>query len=54
MDPSKWPQKPFPSTASWKQTKKIGQLDPQDSSFGTMEGRESERDTVDIVGVGFE
>jgi len=44
--PSKWPQKPLASTASWKRTEKITQLTPLASSLGIEEGRESEREVV--------
>ena len=48
--PLKWPQKPFALTASWKQTEKVAQLIPVESSLGMDEGRESDRDVavVDI------
>jgi len=41
-DPSKWPQKPFASTASWKRNLKIAQLYPEVSSVGTDDGSASE------------
>jgi len=44
--PSKWPQKPFASIASWKRTEKITQLTPLASSLGIEDGRESEREVV--------
>jgi len=51
--PSKWPQNPLASTASWKRTENIAQLIPVDSSFGIDEGSESERDVVvDMMGGG--
>ena len=44
--PSKCPQKPLASTASIKRTKKIAQLSPSASSFGTVEGKVSDKDDV--------
>jgi len=51
-DPSKWSQKPFASTASWKRKTKIAQLDPEALSRGTVNGNVSEREAVmiDIYG----
>jgi hypothetical protein len=54
--PSKWPQKPLASTASWKRISKIAQLVLVLSSLGTEEDRESERDvavTMDMVSTRF-
>ena len=48
-DPSKWPQNPLASTASMKRTKKIAQFSPSASSFGTEEGRVSDREDVVMV-----
>ena len=44
--PSKWPQNPFASIASWKRTKKMAQLRPLASSLGMEEGNESDNDVV--------
>ena len=51
-DPSKWHQKPFASTASMKRTRKIAQLSPSASSFGTVEGKVLDREDelmIDII-----
>lgn len=45
-EPSKWPQKPFASTASWNRTEKMAQFKPVASSLGIEEGRESAREVV--------
>jgi hypothetical protein len=45
-EPSKWPQKPLASTASWKRKTKIAQLLPEGSSLGMLVGRESESEAV--------
>jgi len=39
--PSKWPQKPFASSTSWKQSLKTVQFRPVGSSLGIDEGRRS-------------
>jgi len=48
--PSKWPQKPLASTASWKRGENMAQFRPEASSLGTEDGRVSANAVaVDIV-----
>src|SRR6266545_1847104 len=49
IDPSKCPQKPLASTASWNLKTKIAQFVPEASSLGTDDGRASESEAVVIV-----
>jgi len=44
--PSKWPQYPLASTASWKQIEKTAQFRPDASSFGTLDGSVSAREVA--------
>jgi len=49
--PSKCPQKPLASTASMNRTRKIAQLSPSESSFGTVEGNVSDNEEVVAVDI---
>jgi hypothetical protein len=48
-EPSKWPQKPFASTASRKRIRKIAQFSPVAWRLGTDDGRASESEAVVTV-----
>jgi hypothetical protein len=39
VEPSKWPQNPFASIASWKRIENAVQFNPVGRSLGTEEGR---------------
>src|SRR6266545_905300 len=49
VDPSKCPQKPLVSMASWNLKMKIAQFIPKASSLGTDNGRASESEAIVIV-----
>ena len=50
--PSKWPQYPLASMASWKCKEKIAQFKPEESSLGTEDGRELARAVMEDMAIG--